>query len=322
MNEKRTTLNLAALDAPAIATLFARQIGPMLGRLESDRKEALRVFWLRLLLGEPAALAAGVASFALIGDEVFSLIAGLVLVVMAYFFAFEPLRLVGVQAKSRTLAIIAGELGCSYVASGFAAAGMDLFRSLDLLPGADRESFEDEFTGAHHGCDFALYEGHLERRVKSKNGDSWKTLFRGQLIRIAFPKKFLGTTVVLRDAGFFNFLERWSTKLQRVGLVDSRLEKAFEVYSSDQAEARYLIHPVFMERLLELETQFRGKRLRCGFAGGDLLIAVEGGDRFEIGSMFSRLDAIDRVSKVAADIGGVIRLIDALLTTELSPLPE
>lgn len=321
MKAKHNTLNLAALDAPAMATLFDRQIGPMLGQLEGDRKAALRTFCWRLSLGEPVALAASVAIYAIIGDEAFAVIATLVLVTMAYFFAFEPLRLVGVQAKERTLTTIAGELGCSYRAGGFAAVGMDQFRNLDLLPGADRESFEDEFTGAHHGCDFALYEGHLERRVKGKNGDSWRTLFRGQLICVAFPRKFLGATVVLRDAGFFNFLERWSTKLQRVGLVDASLEKAFEVYSSDQVEARYLIHPVFMERLLELETRFKGKRLRCGFIDGNLLVAVEGGDRFEIGSMFKRLDTIDRVDKVASDIAGVIRLIDTLLTSELSQLP-
>ena len=76
-----------------------------------------------------------------------------------------------------------------------------------------------------------------------------------------------------------------------------------------------------MERLLDLETAFKGKRLRCGFVDGVLLIAIEGGDRFEIGSMFRRLDTIARVEVVAGDLGGVVRVIDALLTSELSPLP-
>jgi hypothetical protein len=106
-----------------------------------------------------------------------------------------------------------------------------------------------------------------------------------------------------------------------VGLGDSRLERAFEVYANDQVEARYLIHPVFMERLLALETQFRGKHLRCAFEGGELLIAVEGGDKFELGSMFARLDDIERARVIVKDVSEIMRVIDAVLTAEQAALP-
>jgi hypothetical protein len=173
--------------------------------------------------------------------------------------------------------------------TGFVPDGIEHFTSLSLLPGFDRSDYQDRFRGKHHGCDFAFFDGHLERKVRTNKSTSWRTVFRGQLICIDFPKKFLGTTVVRRDKGLFNFMDRWSTSLQRVGLGDSRLEKAFEVYADDQVEARYLIHPVFMERLLDLETQFKGKNLRCAFFQGQLLVAIEGGDKFEMGSMFRTL---------------------------------
>jgi hypothetical protein len=192
---------------------------------------------------------------------------------------------------------------------------------MQLLPSCDRSNYQDRFAGSHRGCDFSFCDGHLEQRVKTKNGSRWHTVFRGQLVRVAFPKDFGGITVVRRDAGIFNILQRWTTSLQRVGLGDSRLERAFEVYSNDQVEARYLIHPVFMERLLELETQFRGKKLRCAFVAGDLLIAIEGGDKFEIGTMFARLDDISRARGLCADIVGILRVIEAVLTAEQSALP-
>jgi hypothetical protein len=302
--------------------LYESRIGPMLGALERDRAGALKTFWWRIVPLAPLGVAGGLGVGFLFGDVGFMIMGMLLGAFGAWWYAYEPLRLIGVQAKTRTLHTIARELGCTYASTGFEPPALGLFQQLDLLPGCDRSSFEDRFEGAHHGCAFAVCDGHLEQKERNKNGGtSWRTLFRGQVIHIAFPKKFLGTTVVLRDAGFFNFLERWSTKLQRVGLVDSRLEKAFEVYASDQVEARDLIHPVFMERLLDLETAFKGKRLRCGFVDGVLLIAIEGGDRFEIGSMFRRLDTIARVEVVAGDLGGVVRVIDALLTSELSPLP-
>ena len=75
-----------------------------------------------------------------------------------------------------------------------------------------------------------------------------------------------------------------------------------------------------MEHLLALETAYNGKRLRCGFQDGDLLLAVQGGDRFELGSMFTPLDDPVRVRTVVNDIAQVLRLIDSMLTAEVAPL--
>ncbi len=315
------TVNLLDVDETALQTLYADRIEPILRTGEGERLDAMKTYTFRRNLGIAAALAVGVITLLWSADALNALIFGGVVFAGAHWYAYRPLEAVAKATKERSLTAIADGIGCTYQLGSFEPDGLALFDEMQLLPSCDRSDYQDHFAGAHRGCDFSFCDGHLERRVKTKNGSRWQTVFRGQLIRVAFPKTFQGVTVVRRDAGIFNVLQRWTTSLQRVGLGDSRLEKAFEVYSNDQVEARYLIHPVFMERLLELETQFKGKKLRCAFVAGDLLIAVEGGDKFEIGSMFARLDDISRARVIVADIAGIMRVIEAVLTAEQSTLP-
>jgi hypothetical protein len=234
--------------------------------------------------------------------------------------AYLPLDAVARQTKSDSLYAIAEAIGTTYSPAGFATDEIARFRTISLLPAAERDTFEDLFEGEYHACAFRFFDAHLENEVKSRNSSHWVTVFRGQVIRIAFPKRFHGLTVVRRDAGLLNAVHAWMTPLQRVGLGDSRLERAFEVYSNDQVEARYLIHPVFMERLLALEERFHGAKIRCAFQEGDLLIAIEGKNRFEIGSMFQPLPDPARAKSVVDDIAEILRIVDAVLTAEQSPL--
>ena len=319
---QNTKLDLLALTDEGLTHLYAERIEPILSAQEVNRHVAMKTFYSRIALVALGAAGVGVLVW-FWSTEIFNaLIFGGVAFSAGFWFAYQPLAAVGTAAKSQSLTSIADAIGCTYELSAFQKDGLPHFEELRLLPSCDRADYQDCFRGTHKGCAFAFYEGHLERRHQTKNGTSWETVFRGQLIRIAFPKKFLGTTVVRRDAGIFNTVARWMSSMQRVALGDSRLEKAFEVYSTDQVEARYLIHPVFMERLLALETAFKGERLRCAFIDGDLLIAIEGGDKFEIGSMFANLADIARVRAIVADITEVMRLIEAVLTAEQSILPS
>jgi hypothetical protein len=317
----KSTLNLLTLDDGGLAKLYDERVAPILQSQEAKRVSAMRTYITRAILGGIGSLGVVAIGYAFSHDVINALIFGALAFAGAHWFAYLPLQDVATNAKSQSLTAIADAIGCTFQMSAFDPAALPKFQELHLLPSCDRSDYSDCFTGSHHGCAFAFYEGHLEDKVRTKNGEHWKTVFRGQLIRIAFPKKFLGTTIVRRDAGFFNFVQRWMSSLQRVGLSDSRLEKAFEVYSNDQVEARYLIHPVFMERLLELEACFQGKNLRCAFSEGDLLVAVEGGDKFEVGTMFLRLDDIARARSIVADLTEIMRVIDAVLTAELGALP-
>ena len=170
-----------------------------------------------------------------------------------------------------------------------------------------RASFEDQMSGAAHGAEFHSVESHLER----KSDDDWVTAFRGQIMTLTFPRKFLGQTVVLRDKGMFQRKKHGDMK--RVGLVDPVFEKIFEAYSTDQVESRYLLDPAFMQKLVDLERSVDGKKIRFGFIEGQLLIVVETKNRYEAGSMLKPLTAPERTQKILDEIGAIYDIVDAVL---------
>lgn len=315
------TLDLARMDAAQFEALYANRIEPVLAAKEVERTAGVKRF--QLVLTASIALAVCVAAgIVFIWNEwQIGLFVGAIVGFIGGAIAYHPLGQLQDRTKLSVLDVVADAIGVAYTHAQFAAPAFDRMRSLGLAPSHDRASFEDLFHGERIGCQFDLYEAHLEDERRDKDGDrSYVTVFRGQLIRVAFPKSFQSVTVVRRDAGVFNGLRTIGTNFQRVGLGDSRFEKVFEVYSTDQVEARYLVHPVFMERLLALESGFKGKNIRCAFQGGDLLVAVEGGDQFEIGSMFKPMARPERARALVDDIARVMRLMDSVLTAEQAPL--
>ena len=107
-----------------------------------------------------------------------------------------------------------------------------------------------------------------------------------------------GTTLIERDKrhrGFFggkkDSIEVNGTALRRVDMVDPRFEGAFAIWSDDGVEARYLVHPEYVERLIAVEQAYAGQDIRALFSGGELLIVIESGDLFESGSLDASQDA-------------------------------
>ncbi|MEP4052028.1 MAG: DUF3137 domain-containing protein [Litorimonas sp.] len=220
------------------------------------------------------------------------------------------------DVKSGTKENIVGGI-CRYLGWTFSEkteepATLEIFKTLGLITKSyTRSNFEDRISGEAHGAVFEFCEGHLEREEGSGKNRKWVTKFRGQILSIAFDQKFLGRTVVLRDGGWFNRKKKGDMK--RVGLVDPVFEKIFEAYGTDQVEARYLLTPTFMQRLVDLEHSVDGKNIRFGFQGGNLLIAVETANRYEPGSMFKPLIETSRTQNILDEIGAIYDVIDGVM---------
>lgn len=320
METASQVIDLGRLDDASFQRLYKERIEPCFVANESDRVAAVGKFKSRLLIGGGVTLALGAGAFLFWRQidiaAVILFMGGIVAAIVAY----QPLAKVGQTLKRQYCSAIADAMGASFTLNAFDPPAFARLRELGMVPGFARSSFEDLFRGAYKSSAFDLYEGHLEQRhTDSKGRTRYSTVFRGQLIRMHFPREFLGVTIVRRDAGVFNVFgggKAGGQKLERVRLVDSRLERAFEVWGTDQVEARYLLHPVMMERLLELETKLHGKRLRCAFQGGDLLVAVEGGNLFEPGDLFKPLVDPARARRIVDEISGVFGVMDQVLTAQ------
>ena len=296
---------------------FLRVIAPALAPKEAEREAAVRYFAiaagggvavgllvlvLTMTRGEPSPAMLFVAGFAVIGGV------GI---------GFGILGAFASGVKDVLLPLIARYAGVAFKRHVSDSSSIHQFRAHGLVPGYDRSSFEDFLSGDRADCPFELFEAHLEKRhTDSKGRTHYSTCFRGQLLRVLAPMEFLGTTVVLRDAGVFNMFIKPKSELKRVGLVDPKFEKIFEVFGSDQVEARYLLTPDFMERLLKLEDMLSGKKARAAFHDGELMIAIEGGNLFEAGSMFKPLVDEARARKVLEEIDTVHGVIDALMAAQ------
>lgn len=323
--EPAKTLDLARLDDALFNQLYKERIEPCFIENEAGRLGAVKQFKSRALIAGGVAIAISAVAWLWTGDASAGLVFAFMAAIVGAIIAYQPLAKIGRKLKREYCAAIAAAMGASFRDAAFDPPALERIKALRLLPGYQRSNFEDLFSGAHKGARYELYEGHLEQRsTDSKGRTRYTTVFRGQLIRMHFPRDFLGVTIVRRDAGVFNVFgggQADGRKLERVRLVASEFEKAFEVWGTDQVEARYLLHPVMMERLIELERGLHGKRLRCAFEGGDLLVAVEGGNLFEPGDLFRPLVDPARARRIVDEIASVIRVMDQVLTAQTGHPP-
>ena len=99
--------------------------------------------------------------------------------------------------------------------------------------------------------------------------------------------------------------------LNKVNLEDPKFSKKFDVYSSDQIEARFWITPAFMERFQNLKTAFNSKKAKCSFYDNKIMIAIDTNKNvFEIGEMYKSLENPEAVQEFCKEISSINELID------------
>ena len=127
-------------------------------------------------------------------------------------------------------------------------------------------------------------------------------------------KPFAGKTVVKKDAGKIgNWLNGTFKGLQKVQLEDPTFEKQFEVYASDQVEARYLLTTSFMERLLQLGALFQSANIQCMFYDRRLLLMIPAKtDRFATGSISQPATFQQETRTILAEMQLIFQMIDIL----------
>ena len=98
-----------------------------------------------------------------------------------------------------------------------------------------------------------------------------------------------------------------------VHLEDPVFEKKFEVYTTDQIEARYLLTTSFMQRLLDMSTLLEDTKIECSFYKNHVIIKVPTSKiKFEITSVFKPVSFEREAKKILKEMTLVFKMIDAL----------
>lgn len=265
--------------------LVANEIQPIFTEMRAKRAEGKAAMRKWAPVGALIGMVLGVLAYGIMTWPWFVAIG---IFVMATFIGFMPGLVKIAEAEDEFtqahLAKVTAFLGLTHQKSGFTPPNFDVFTQLKLVKKGDRRSFKHLVSGEHHGKPFTIYEAKIEERRVESNGKStrvkWVTIFNGQLLHAPYPRKFACTTIIARDAGWFNFKGRFGKALKPMGLASTKFEKLFEVYTSDQVEGRYLVDPSFMTRLLELETNNKKRKVTAAFFEQAVFVALHGSPDF------------------------------------------
>lgn len=296
---------------------YQKEIEPWMteqqGRQASARRWAL-MFGIPGLIGLPIVIW---LFFFVLGWETWALIIVAFYVIGVGALALMPLFKLKGEIKNFLLGKVCGYFGFEFNEHA-SDNGFGQYEQSGLLPKYDKRKLEDEIRGEHNGVAFDLVECRLEDRQRDSKGNTrYVEIYHGILFRFSFQKEFNGQTLVTKDSGRIgNFFKGMGKKGERVKLEDPRFEKQFEVWGTDQIEARYLLTPTFMERVVELAAALGEKRVEFCFNGNRLLISVHvHKDHFEGGGIFTSVTDKRRVEGVINEICKIFDIIDTLQLT-------
>ena len=291
---------------------LAQKLAPTLQVLENKRKELLRKGRSEGLIYAAIFLVVGVIALLILKLE--GIFGPIVIVVISVI-----ILITCINNKSKIFSSFYKEEVVDEIIHAFCpnatyspnnGVGEDLFRNSGLFTSPDRYHAEDLIEGCLDKTSFICSEVHAEeRRARStKNGVQyyWEDIFKGFLFIADFHKEFLGETTILRNSFF-----KVKMGASRVKMENPDFEKVFDVFSTNQIEARYLITPSMMERMLKLDSNFK-KGVTISFRNSTILVAIpDSKNRFEA-DVWSSLNDMSILKSDFEVLQSLLEIVDEL----------
>ena len=286
------------IQRPDIDALMAGPLGQWLSEQESVREEAKKSTWNRRFI--VLIILLPLAAFVWITFQIeFTPLAWgtVILGFLGFAWAQIPVSRAVKAVKVGINDAIAEALDLTYADECEPGQPFNLAKACKLLPNYDRAHFEDQWSGHFDDIPFTLHECKLQKRRGSGKNRRWVTVFRGIVMSVGYSRRFHGTTLLLRDNAHRSF---FGSKKNSIKVIDQQLDYAemthpdfedrFDIYTSDQTEARHLIDPLYVERLIALERSYRGEGVATIFHEGSLVVTLKASNMFESGSIEARDD--------------------------------
>lgn len=125
---------------------------------------------------------------------------------------------------------------------------MGFFHGEGINPDTNLKCDDDIIIGTYKGVNILINECRLVNATQKNR----ETIFAGLILKIPTNKEFKGKTFI---GPRWYIKQLW--KFEPVKLESVDLIKSYEVYSTDQIEARYLLTPSFIERMLSVVELFK-----------------------------------------------------------------
>ena len=311
------------IELPQARALMAGPLGGWLQEQKAMRSEAqaqaFRRIWMAALVLAPVLL---IAWIALPVDSQLKMAATAVVLTLAWAWTRGPVNAARKSVKTGINQAIARSLGLNFTIDSLPGTGFRRAKALGIVPRHDRARFEDHWSGEIAGHRFELHEAKLEERRGSGKNRRWVTVFRGAIITMQYGRGIHSRTLLLREGqhtGLFGGRKDAVTldgeRFEAVPVVHPEFEDRFDAWTTDPVEARYLIHPSYVERLIEIESGFAGKDICALFDGrdarDDMVIAVRTDNMFESGQMDAGMDE-PMVARTIEQFGTLARLAETM----------
>lgn len=188
-----------------------------------------------------------------------------------------------------------------------------------ILPAHCRLYREEGYSVNIHGYAIRFQEIDAVRSFNADSVREWREHSVGSGLYIDVRlKRMLPAHTILLSKNLNSFLKRFLKKhfseYRPVGLVSPRFHDRYEVYTTDQVEARVAFHPAFMEKFMEIADCLNATSVEASFRRTKLLIhARYKKDLFQLGRFLRSItiDDIDNLKhelKLYGDILAILKL--------------
>lgn len=167
------------------------------------------------------------------------------------------------------------------------------------------KSFDDSFLGKYRGVEISIAECTYTCNKKK--------VFSGAVIKLKMNKFFDGMTIIRpkKNVEVKNVDDLKKSKLQKIELEDVEFNKSYDVYSTDQIEARYLLTTSFMERFKNISLAFDSRVSFCSFQGKYVYIAPYcKKDLFNICSLVKNVTDEGQFLQLFQELTSILELVD------------
>ena len=198
--------------------------------------------------------------------------------------------------------------------SGFSK---DMVSSTYLAPMGDVFKSSDLLVGDYNGCKFERCELLIQDETSDGETTTTTTLFSGSWTIIEYPKSISSYLYISERKWFSSNPEGLFSavlKTSKVKFESASFNEKFTVYAEDEKEAFYIVNPVFMEKLTELEQRVEGDMV-IGFIDNKIHILFGNRDNVFTPNIFREVTEGDLVQvrnemQIIVDIIELLKLND------------